>query len=73
MSRPDDDTERRLVDLEVKAAFGEDLLDRLNEVIVRQQDQIDGLRQRLARLEQQGSTAEPAGFRSLRDELPPHY
>lgn len=63
----------RLTALEVKAAFTEDLLDRLNEVIVRQQDQIDLLTRELTRLGQQGPSADAPGFRSLRDELPPHY
>lgn len=35
--------ELRLTDLEIKASFGEDLLDQLNHVIVRQQQQIDAL------------------------------
>ena len=71
---PTDPTERRLTDLEVKAAFTEDLLDRLNEVIVRQQDQIDLLTREIARLmKQQGPSGEPPAFRSLREELPPHY
>jgi SlyX protein len=70
---PTDPTERRLTDLEVKAAFTEDLLDRLNEVIVRQQDQIDLLTREIARLKQQGPSGDPPAFRSLREELPPHY
>ncbi len=70
---PTDPTERRLTDLEVKAAFTEDLLDRLNDVIVRQQNQIDLLTREIARLKQQGPSGEPPAFRSLREELPPHY
>ena len=65
--------EHRLTELEIKASYTEDLLDRLNEVIVRQQAQIDQLRRALAEAQQQASAAEPAPFRSLRDELPPHY
>ena len=70
---PTDPTERRLTDLEVKAAFTEDLLDRLNDVIVRQQNQIDLLTREIARLKQQGLSGDPPAFRSLREELPPHY
>ena len=66
-------TEARLTDLEVKLSFLDDLVDRLNEVIVQQQDRIDGLVQEITRLKQQAASAEPAAFRSLRDELPPHY
>eukprot|EP01036_Dinobryon_divergens_P050087 gene50087-67068_t len=35
--------EQRLTDLEIKASFNEDLLDQLNQVIVRQQQQLDAL------------------------------
>jgi SlyX protein len=65
--------DRRLTDLEVKSAFAEDLLDQLNLVIARQQQQIDLLMRELAQLRRQ--MPEPGGgsFRSLRDELPPHY
>ena len=65
--------EQRLTDLEVKACFTEDLVDDLNRLVARQQDQIDALLREINRLRQQGEDAEPAGFRSLRDELPPHY
>ena len=65
--------EQRLTDLEVKACFAEDLLDDLNRLVTRQQDQIDTLLREISRLRQQGADAEPAGMRSLRDELPPHY
>ncbi len=63
----------RLVDLETKAAFTEDLLDRLNEVLVRQQQQIDRLMLEVTRLNHQAAGADAGGPRSLRDELPPHY
>lgn len=63
----------RLVDLEIKASFAEDLLDQLNAVIVRQQQQIDALAQALGALRGQLAAAEPEMRRSLRDELPPHY
>lgn len=65
--------DQRLEALEVKAAFAEDLLDQLNDIVVRQQAIIDRLVEEVARLKAQGAAAEPAPFRSLRDELPPHY
>jgi SlyX protein len=65
--------EQRLVDLEMKAAFSEDLVERLNEVIVRQQQEIDLLTQAVLRLNQQGAASESGAPRNLRDELPPHY
>ena len=68
-----DDTDARLTALEIKASFTEDLVDRLNEEIVRQQRQIDHLLLELRALkERPAADAQPA-FRSLRDELPPHY
>lgn len=63
----------RLDDLEVKAAFMEDALDRLNDDIVRQQGQIDLLEREVTRLKQQLASTELPSPRSLRDELPPHY
>jgi SlyX protein len=75
MSTPSSrDIESRIDDLEVKNAFMEDTLERLNDVVVRQQRQIDRLLLQVTELrEQQASTAVSPGFRSLRDELPPHY
>ena len=70
MSKPTDD---RLTDLEIKASYMEDTLDRLNEVIVRQQKQIDLLTRELLTLRDQQPPADGPTPRSLRDELPPHY
>lgn len=65
-------TDQRLTELEIKAAFTEDLLEELNRTIVRQQQQIDLLVRELLQLRDQADSAQPT-FRSLRDELPPHY
>lgn len=70
---PEHRTDARLTELEIKASYSEDLLDRLNEVVVRQQAQIDALQRALAGLQQQALEAPQPAFRSLRDELPPHY
>lgn len=72
MSEPND-IERRLIDLEIKLSFTEDLVDELNSVLVRQQQQIDVLIRALSALRQQDGDNANGGFRSLRDELPPHY
>ncbi len=66
-------TAQRLTDLEIKSCFTEDLVDHLNQLVARQQQQIDLLMRQVADLRQQGQPDEPAAFRSLRDELPPHY
>jgi SlyX protein len=70
---PEHRTDARLTELEIKASYSEDLLDRLNEVVVRQQAQIDALQLALAGLQAQALEAPQLAFRSLRDELPPHY
>lgn len=67
-----DDVDARLQALEVKASFTEDLVDQLNDVLVRQQAQIDRLTLALTQLRDQQAAAD-ATPRSLRDELPPHY
>ena len=68
------DVERRLTELEVKLAFAEDLVDRLNETVFRQQEQIDLLLRELLSLRQQmRDAAECGGLRSPRHALPPHY
>ncbi|MFZ2989690.1 SlyX family protein [Ideonella sp.] len=65
--------EARLTELEIKASFAEDVVDQLNAVIIRQQRQIDALMAELGQLRQQIPEAGQGSFRSLRDELPPHY
>ncbi len=70
---PTEDTERRLTELEIKAGFAEDLLDHLNALVARQQEQIELLARELARLQRQQAAGDGPGITSLRDELPPHY
>ncbi|MFZ4479672.1 MAG: SlyX family protein [Rhodoferax sp.] len=67
------DTDQRLIDLEIKAAFAEDLLDQLNEIIVRQQQQIDQLIREIAHLRQSGTDGGAGAPRNPREDLPPHY
>ena len=65
---------QRLTDLEIKASFSEDLLDKLDQVIVRQQQQIDLLLREVADLKHQAPPASGTGAaRNLRDDLPPHF
>ena len=70
---PTKQTEQRLTELEIKAAFTEDLLDQLNEIIVRQQQQIDQLIREVAHLRQSRTDGGLGAPRNLRDDLPPHY
>lgn len=73
MSPPDTTTEQRLTQLEIKLSYTEDLVDTLNELVIKQQDQIDLLLREVSNLRRQGSDDGQPRFRSLRDELPPHY
>jgi SlyX protein len=66
-------TQDRLTELESKLAFAEDLLDTLNQTVVRQQAQIDLLQEQLRVLHQQLKDVQPAETRTLREEIPPHY
>jgi SlyX protein len=70
---PPQDVTRRLDELEIKASYTEDLLDQLNMVIYRQQQQIDSLIAQVAQLREQSPESGAGGPRNLRDELPPHY
>ena len=66
--------EERVTELEIKASFTEDTVEQLNQVIVRQQAQIDRLVRELVELRDRTAAAgDPGAARSLRDELPPHY
>lgn len=65
--------DKRLMDLEIKASFTEDLVEQLNQTIFQQQQQIDALIREVSQLRLQTAEGGTGGFRSLRDELPPHY
>jgi len=65
--------ESRITDLEIKISYTEDLVDELNRIVYRQQQQIDLLANEIKNLREQMQSAQPNETRSLRDELPPHY
>ena len=66
-------TDQRLTDLEIKASFSEDLLDELNQVIIRQQQQIDSLMHQLVQLREQRLDTNTTALSRAADDLPPHY
>ncbi len=70
---PHTDTDKRLMDLEIKASFTEDLVEQLNQTIFQPQQQIEALIREVSQLRQHTPDGGSGGFRSLRDELPPHY
>jgi SlyX protein len=65
--------EARLTELETKLTFAEDLIETLNQTVIRQQAQLDSMQQQLRLLHQQLQDALPDEARTLRDEIPPHY
>ena len=65
--------ENRIIELETKMAFAEDLLEELNRTVFRQQQQIEQLQQEVRALRQQLQSAMPAEQRAPADEVPPHY
>ncbi len=67
------DTDQRLTELEIKASYSDDLLEQLNLIIYRQQQQIDALVHEVQQMRQQQPDSSAGAPRNLRDELPPHY
>lgn len=63
----------RLTEIEIKLSYAEDLLDTLNQLVVRQQAQIEQLINEMLVLRQQRPDAAEPVLRNRRDELPPHY
>jgi SlyX protein len=65
--------ETRLIELEAKLSFAEDLIEALNQTVIRQQAQIDSIQHQLRLLHQQMQAAPSDESRNLRDDIPPHY
>ncbi len=72
-SLDNDAVDKRLTDLEVKSSFSEDLLDHLNQVIVRQQQDIDWLVGQVRQLRAQMPDSGTLGASAPEVDLPPHY
>lgn len=71
---PADSQPARLVELEIKLAFAEDLLESLNAQVARQAERIEVLGRELQRLKsrvEQGGAGD--GPPAAADEKPPHY
>lgn len=68
MRSPDE----RLTELEIKSSYADDLLEQLNTIVARQQQQIDGLQRELIALRQQLRDA-PGVSAGSGHEPPPHY
>ena len=65
-------TEDRITNLEIKLSFTEDLIEKLNETVYKQQQQIEFLYRELKAIKEQASSGGPGGG-SQQDEIPPHY
>ena len=63
----------RLEKIEGKITLTEDLLDELNKLVYKQQQQIEQLQRAVVRLQEQMESAPLNERRSLMDEIPPHY
>jgi SlyX protein len=61
----------RITNLEIKLSFTEDLIEKLNETVYKQQQQIEFLYRELKAIKEQAISGSGAG--SLKDEIPPHY
>ena len=65
-------TEDRITNLEIKLSFTEDLIEKLNETVYKQQQQIEFLYREIKAIKEQANNGS-SGSSSLRDEIPPHY
>lgn len=65
--------ESRLSEIEIKLSFNEDLLEELNRIVARQQQQIAGLEQQMRELRLQLQRVQPAEDGGFVHEIPPHY
>ncbi|MBD3670112.1 MAG: SlyX family protein [Gammaproteobacteria bacterium] len=68
------DMNERVVELETRLAFQDDVVNQLNEVIAAQRLELDELMLRMRRLEEQMKQALPSLIKSEAEETPPpHY
>jgi SlyX protein len=68
-----DMSQARLEKIETKLSFAEDLLEELNHLVFRQQEQIKRLQAQLDSLADKQSNSEPNERFDPRDDIPPHY
>jgi Uncharacterized protein conserved in bacteria len=66
--------EDRIIELEIKAAYQEDLLQELNKIVAGQQQQIDRLETTCRMLNERiKSLSTESGATENIEEVPPHY
>ena len=64
-------TEDRLINIEIKLSFTEDLIEQLNQTVYKQQQQIEFLYRELSFIKEQASNS--GGGEGRTEEIPPHY
>ena len=65
--------DNRIAELELKTAYLDDTVEKLDAVIIRQQAQIDALIREIVTIKQSSTDGGLAAPRNLRDDLPPHF
>jgi SlyX protein len=66
-------SDERITNLEIKLSFTEDLIEKLNQTIYKQQQQIEFLYRELKAIKEQASSSGGGGSGNLKDDIPPHY
>ncbi|GAB3260243.1 SlyX family protein [Chitinimonas naiadis] len=65
--------EDRITELEIRIALQDDLLDELNRVVARQQQQLEWLAREVRQVQELQRNQDGGKPTSLLDEIPPHY
>ncbi|MGZ5049931.1 MAG: SlyX family protein [Methylobacter sp.] len=65
--------DERIIELEIKAAYQEDLLQELNKIVIAQQQQIDRLELTCKILNDRIQSLSESAPRENASEVPPHY
>ena len=65
--------EDRITELEIRIALQDDLLDELNRVVARQQQQLEWLAREVRQVQELQRNQDGGKPPSLMDEIPPHY
>ena len=66
-------TEQRLIEIESKIAYQEDLIHTLNDVVYKQQEKITQLEQQDRKLMERIKSLGESGDNGQHDQPPPHY
>ncbi len=73
MKNQNDRFTERIDELELKVSSLDDALEKLDQVVIKQQTQMDALISEIVTLKQSSTDGGLAAPRNLRDDLPPHF